>query len=383
VANVVMANRIILSLFAPNFEGYDRLSQIDKSEWEVVEYEGCPRRRHCRSSRPIPPLPQHAEAAGGERIEVGRDGRALSHDGTRARRGEEAEGRRRDPGLPGHEGLRARGDGHLLRGRGSGRTAIFLKQYKSPAPTVVWYRRSSTISRSSPPRSRRQGGALCGRLVDAFEERWGGPCYFQAYEFVEHGGDLQQMLDDERETHRRTGVSPLREPDVWARHVTWAKVLMAGIAALHESRIVHADLKPPNVYLIRDPSLARLPAQADRHGLLGARGPSGAVARLPGYVGSDNYRSPEHLTRGAMPGLASDVFTCGLILYELLAGTAPVLARRQAEYASAVRAYAAKPPVLAGQMPGPATNAEVSPSCTDAWRLTRLTVRRPPSCGRR
>lgn len=40
VANVVMANRIILSLFAPNMEGYDRLSQIDKSEWEVVEYEG-------------------------------------------------------------------------------------------------------------------------------------------------------------------------------------------------------------------------------------------------------------------------------------------------------------------------------------------------------
>ncbi|WP_324808413.1 hypothetical protein SH584_02890 [Sphingomonas sp. LY29] len=40
VANVVMANRVILSIFAPNFEGYDRLSQIDKSEWEVVEYEG-------------------------------------------------------------------------------------------------------------------------------------------------------------------------------------------------------------------------------------------------------------------------------------------------------------------------------------------------------
>jgi hypothetical protein len=40
VANVIMANRVILSLFAPNFEGYDRLSQIDKSEWEVVEFEG-------------------------------------------------------------------------------------------------------------------------------------------------------------------------------------------------------------------------------------------------------------------------------------------------------------------------------------------------------
>jgi hypothetical protein len=40
VANVIMANRIILSVFAPQFEGYDRLSQIDKSEWEVVEFDG-------------------------------------------------------------------------------------------------------------------------------------------------------------------------------------------------------------------------------------------------------------------------------------------------------------------------------------------------------
>ena len=39
VANVVMANRIILSLFAPNFEGYDR--PPDRQErGEVVDYEG-------------------------------------------------------------------------------------------------------------------------------------------------------------------------------------------------------------------------------------------------------------------------------------------------------------------------------------------------------
>lgn len=36
---MIMANRVILSLFALNFEGYDRLTQIDKSEWEVVEFE--------------------------------------------------------------------------------------------------------------------------------------------------------------------------------------------------------------------------------------------------------------------------------------------------------------------------------------------------------
>jgi hypothetical protein len=136
---------------------------------------------------------------------------------------------------------------------------------------------------------------------------------------------------------------------------------MAGIAALHESRIVHADLKPPNVYLIRDTSLGagyqlKL-IDMDFSVLADRRAPWHGHQ---GYVGSDNYRSPEHITRGAMPGLASDVFTCGLILYELLAGTHPYWREDQAEYASAVRAYAAKPPVLAGQMPGPATNAEVS-----------------------
>lgn len=239
---------------------------------------------------------------------------------------------------------------------------IFLKQYKSPAPTIIWY--PAFVDYQQELAARVRGGKAAHyavRLVDAFEEVWGGPCYFQAYEFVEHGGDLQQLLDEERETHRRTGVSPLREADTWARHVTWAKVLMAGIAALHESKIVHADLKPPNVYLIRDPSIGsgyqlKL-IDMDFSVLADHRAPWHGYQ---GYVGSDNYRSPEHLTRGAMPGLASDVFTCGLILHELLAGTHPYWREDQTEYASLVRAYAAKPPMLAGVMPAPAANAEVS-----------------------
>ena len=244
----------------------------------------------------------------------------------------------------------------------TGGTRIFLKQYKSPAPTVIWYPAFVDYQQELAARVRSGKAAhYAVRLVDAFEQVWGGPCYFQAYEFVEHGGDLQQMLDEERDTHRRTGVSPLREPDVWARHVTWAKVLMAGIAALHESKIVHADLKPPNVYLIRDPSIGsgyqlKL-IDMDFSLLSDHRAPWHGYQ---GYVGSDNYRSPEHLTRGATPGLPSDVFTCGLILHELLAGTHPYWREDQVEYARLVRAYAAKPSALAGPMPPPATNAEVS-----------------------
>jgi hypothetical protein len=172
---------------------------------------------------------------------------------------------------------------------------------------------------------------------------------------------LQQVLDKEREQHRLTKSVPARDPSVWARHVTWAKVLTAGVAALHESKIVHADLKPANAYLVEDPTIGsgyQLKLIDMDFSLLADR-------RAPwhgfqGYVGTDNYRSPEHLTRKSVPTLSSDVFTCGLMLYELLAGVHPYWSEDQGDYAARVQAYAAKPPALIGVMPSPASNAEVS-----------------------
>jgi serine/threonine protein kinase len=239
---------------------------------------------------------------------------------------------------------------------------IFLKQYKSPSPAVIWYRQFVEYQNelSSRVRNGKAAHYVVG-LVETFEERWGGPTYFAAYEFVENGRDLEQMLEEERETHRRTKVAPTREAAVWARHVTWAKVFMAGIAALHESKIVHADLKPANAYLIKDPSLGagyQLKLIDTDFSVLADR-------RAPwhghqGYVGTDNYRSPEHMTRGAVPIPESDIFTCGLILWELLVGVHPYWNDDQAEYAKRVRTYDIKPPALLGTMPAPGSNAEVS-----------------------
>ncbi|MFC0386384.1 serine/threonine protein kinase [Muricoccus vinaceus] len=239
---------------------------------------------------------------------------------------------------------------------------VFFKQYKSPAPTVVWYKGFVGYQRELSARV--LGGKAAHfavRQLDAFEEQWGGRCYFQAYEFVENGADLQQVLDEEREGHRRTGRAPTSDAVVWAQHVTWAKVLLAGIAALHGSNIVHADLKPANAYLIKDPTIGsgyQLKLIDMDFSLLADR-------RAPwhgfqGYVGTDNYRSPEHLVRGGIPVPASDIFTCGLMLYELLAGQHPYWSDDPGEYARRVQAYEAKPPALVGSMPVPAGNAEVS-----------------------
>ena len=239
---------------------------------------------------------------------------------------------------------------------------VFLKQYKSPAPTVVWYDAFVAYQRELSGRVRNGKAAhFAVHQVDAFEETWGGLCYFQAYEFVEAGADLQQMLDEEREQYRRTKSPVTSDPSVWARHITWAKVFMAGIAALHESKIVHADLKPANAYLIKDPTIGsgfqlKL-IDMDFSLLVDKRAPWHG---FQGYVGTDNYRSPEHLIRGSVPGLHSDVFTCGLILYELLAGYHPYWSEDQAEYAKRVQAHAAKPPALLGLMSPAASNADVS-----------------------
>ncbi|WP_375457742.1 protein kinase [uncultured Enterovirga sp.] len=239
---------------------------------------------------------------------------------------------------------------------------VFFKQYKSPAPTVVWYRAFVAYQKELQDRVRTWKAAnMAVRQLDAFEEIWGGRSYFSVYEFVENGADLQGMLDAERDIHLRTKVAPTSDPTIWARHVTWAKVFMAGMAALHESKIVHADLKPANAYLIQDSTIAsgyQLKLIDMDFSLL-------ADHRAPwhghqGYIGTDNYRSPEHLSRGAVPGLASDVFTCGLMLYELLAGQHPYWSDDQSDYARLVMAYGAKPPALVGLMPAPASNAEVS-----------------------
>jgi serine/threonine protein kinase len=239
---------------------------------------------------------------------------------------------------------------------------VFFKQYKSPSPTVVWYRNFVAYQKELSERvSSGRAGTFAVRQVDAFEAVWGGPCYFQAYEFVDNGADLQEVLDHQRDKHRESGKAPAANPAVFLRHVNWAKVLVAGVAALHESRIIHADLKPANAYVVKDPTLSsgyqlKL-IDMDFSVLADRRAPWHG---FQGYVGSDNYRSPEHLRRGEAPVLASDVFTCALILYELLAAHHPYWSEDQAEYAARVQAYAARPPALSGTLPAPASNAEVS-----------------------
>ncbi|HEY8580110.1 MAG TPA: protein kinase [Beijerinckiaceae bacterium] len=227
---------------------------------------------------------------------------------------------------------------------------VFLKQYKSPSPTVVWYKPFVAYQHELARRvSSGRAQHFAVRHIESFEADWGGRSYFQAYEFVERGADLEQLLEEDRRVRAGAGLTA----EQWGRHVTWSKVLTAGVEALHTSGVVHADLKPANAYMISDPSIAA----GYQLKLIDMDFSLFADQRAPwhgfqGYVGTDNYRSPEHLRRGDVPSTASDVFTLALILYELLTGRHPYWFDDQAEYARAVNAYTAKPPALLGALPG-------------------------------
>lgn len=102
-----------------------------------------------------------------------------------------------------------------------------------------------------------------------------------------------------------------------AEAVDIAAQVLEGLAAAHQIGVVHRDIKPPNVFVlpgnrakILDFGVAKI---ADDPGVITARG----VA-----VGTPRYMSPEQ-ARGERVDGRSDLYSTGLILYEMIAGVSP------------------------------------------------------------
>jgi serine/threonine-protein kinase len=95
-----------------------------------------------------------------------------------------------------------------------------------------------------------------------------------------------------------------------------AEQLCRALARAHAQRIVHRDVKPANVLISRagqvklgDFGVARL-----------AEGSTGGTAG--GVVGTPRYMAPEQ-ARGLKTTPATDVYSAGVVLYEMLAGAPP------------------------------------------------------------
>ena len=117
-------------------------------------------------------------------------------------------------------------------------------------------------------------------------------------------------------------------------HDAAVRIVMDVARAVHrvhtEHDIIHRDIKPSNILLDRqgNPHLADFGLATTEHELLDAT----AVA-----VGTVAYMSPEQ-ARGLNSTLdvRSDVYSLGVVLFRLLTGRLPFLARTKAEYISLV-----------------------------------------------
>jgi serine/threonine-protein kinase len=100
-----------------------------------------------------------------------------------------------------------------------------------------------------------------------------------------------------------------------------------GLAAAHEKGVVHRDIKPENVMLrgdgyvkVLDFGVAKLTGQF--------RGPARAgaatdLATVAGFlIGTSAYMSPEQ-ARGGEVDARTDVWSCGVLIYEMISGQLP------------------------------------------------------------
>ena len=186
----------------------------------------------------------------------------------------------------------------------------------------------------------------------------------------ENGGNpylvMELLSGEELRAQLNAGALPVRKA------IEYAQQIAAGLAAAHEKGIVHRDLKPENLFVTNDGRVKildfglakltqlrnadfgmRIEEDADTLVLSPDGNPQSPIQfeaplrpqlTTPGTVmGTVAYMSPEQV-RGQDLEQRSDIFSFGLILYEMLAGQRAFQAASQAETMAAIAN--AEPPDL-------------------------------------
>ena len=105
--------------------------------------------------------------------------------------------------------------------------------------------------------------------------------------------------------------------------------ICAGIGFAHRSRMVHADVKPHNILINRDGIV-----KVTDFGIAQALSDSMPQTRSKVVWGSPHYFAPEQ-ARGEKPSPASDVYSIGIVLFEMFTGSLPYVGSSQRELALA------------------------------------------------
>ena len=142
-----------------------------------------------------------------------------------------------------------------------------------------------------------------------------GPTHYIVMEFIE-GTDLKKIIKAE-------GALPIE------RALNIAIQICGGIGFAHRAGLVHADVKPQNILVTKDDVV-----KVTDFGIAQALSDQNPGEKQSVVWGSPHYFAPEQ-ARGEKPTPASDVYSIGIVLFELLSGRLPYSGANQQELALA------------------------------------------------
>jgi len=156
--------------------------------------------------------------------------------------------------------------------------------------------------------------------------------------------------------------SRMREPLPWRVALGYLRQLAAALGALHEIGVLHRDVKPGNVLLRDDGSLAFID-----FGLARQLGLESDITGEGAIFGTPHYMSPEQ-GHGQPLDERSDLYSLGVVLHEMLTGRKPYVA----ETPLAVIYHHANTAIP--QLPGPAAHLQPLLEALLAKRPTERTA---------
>lgn len=195
------------------------------------------------------------------------------------------------------------------------------------------------------------------------------PNILVVYEIGTHEGApciVTELLEGESLRERlRSGALPIRRAEETTVQIA------RGLSAAHEKGIIHRDLKPENIFVTKDGhvkildfGLAKLSKKRDEMAVAATLTEATQEGTVLGTVG---YMSPEQVL-GKPLDARSDLFSLGVVLYEMLTGTRPFQKGSAPETMTAI--LKEEPPDLA------ATGRSVSPGLD---RIVRHCLEKEPS----